>query len=128
MVRKSLALAGAAALLAAGVAGAAPANAKAREVIATGKCSVSSVTWKLKAKDNNGKIEVQYEVDVNRNGQVWAWNLRDNGALVASGRATTVAPSGSFSVKRNITNRAGADRITASAVRGTVRCGGVVTF
>ena len=76
----------------------------------------------------NGKIEVEYQVDSNVNGQVWAWTLKDNGVKVAGGNATTVAPSGSFTVKRNITNKAGADKIAGSAVRGTVTCNGSLTF
>jgi DUF4097 and DUF4098 domain-containing protein YvlB len=128
MVRKSLALAGAAAVLVAGVLSASPASAKARTVTSSGKCSVATATWKLKAKDNNGKIEVEYEVDVNKNGQVFAWTLKDNGVKVAGGNATTVAPSGSFTVKRIIANKAGADKITATAVRGAVTCSGGLTF
>ena len=128
MVRKSLALVGAAAVLVGGIAAAAPASAKAREVKTSGTCSNGSYTWKLKAKDNNGKIEVGFEVDTNRVGQVWAWTIKDNGVKVAGGNATTVAPSGSFTVNRNIANKAGADKIAASAVRGTVTCGGSLTF
>lgn len=128
MVRKSLALAGAAAVLVAGVVSATPASAKARTVTASGKCSSAAVSWKLKAKDNNGKIEVEYEVDVNKNGQVWAWTIKDNGVKVAGGNATTVAPSGSFVVKRNIANKAGADKITATATRGAITCNGGLTF
>ena len=128
MVRKTLAFAGVAAVLAAGVAGAAPASAKAGDVVKTGKCSSPSVSWKLKAKPQNGKIEVEFEVDSNVNGQVWAWTLKDNGAKVAGGNATTVAPSGSFTVRRVIANKAGADKITGTATRGAVTCNAALTF
>lgn len=128
MIRQTLAVAGAAAVLVAGVAAATPASAKARTVSTSGTCSNGSYTWKLKAKDNNGKIEVGFEVDTNRAGQVWTWTIKDNGTKVAGGSATTVAPSGSFTVNRNIANKAGADKIAASAVRGTVTCGGSLTF
>ena len=42
--------------------------------------------------------------------------MRRNGTRVVSTRATTRAPSGSFSVERRIANTSGPDRITARAV------------
>ena len=60
-------------------------------------------------------MEVELEVDSNRVGQSWSWRIKDNGVLVRSGTATTVAPSGSFDVERRIANRAGTDTITAYA-------------
>jgi hypothetical protein len=91
-----------------------PAHAKDGEVRTAGTCSSNS-TWKLKAAPDNGRLEVQLEVDSNRVGQTWNWRLADNGVAVASGTAKTVAPSGSFEVKRFIANKAGADRIRARA-------------
>ncbi|MGL5908815.1 MAG: hypothetical protein ACRCZP_02365, partial [Phycicoccus sp.] len=97
------------------VATAAPAAlAKGPEVRTSGACS-QGATWKLKAKADDGRLEVELEVDSNRVGQVWSWSMRDNGVAVASGSATTVAPSGSFEVERRVANRAGADTITAVA-------------
>jgi hypothetical protein len=83
----------------------------------SGSCSASG-TWKLKAKNDNGALEVQAEVDVNRVGQHWSWRLIDNGTRVAFGTAVTVAPSGSFSVNRHIANRPGTDSITFRANNG----------
>ena len=128
MTRKPLAALAVAGLLAAALATAAPASAKAGDVIKSGKCSAAAVSWKLKAKPDNGKIEVEFEVDSNVNGQVWAWTLKDNGAKVAGGNATTVAPSGSFTARRLIANRAGADKIVGTATRGAVTCTGSVTL
>ncbi|MBM6399994.1 hypothetical protein [Phycicoccus sonneratiae] len=88
--------------------------AKGAESKAAGTCS-QGAAWKLKAKADNGRLQVELEVDSNRNGQVWTWALKDNGVAVGSGSATTVAPSGSFSVERRIANRAGTDTITATA-------------
>lgn len=109
---------------------AAPALAKGGDAVkASGSCS-GAATWKLKAAPDNARIQVEFEVDVNRVGQVWTWSLRDNGVLVTSGRATTVAPSGSFSVNRLIANKAGTDTIrfrSTSVATGQV-CTGAVTL
>jgi hypothetical protein len=107
----SLALAGTFAL-----AGAAPASAKGgdRGVMAVGKCS-SGAVWKLKAKPDNGRLEVEMEVDSNRNGQVWAVRITDNGATVFAGNRVTKAPSGSFSVERLTRNRPGKDTFVGTA-------------
>lgn len=97
------------------VAAAAPAAlAKGADVRASGSCS-SSATWKLKAKADDGRLQVELEVDSTRVGQAWSVKLKDNGVVVYTGTRTTRAPSGSFSVERRITNRAGSDTITATA-------------
>jgi hypothetical protein len=80
-----------------------------------GVCTGSSSSV-LKAKlDDNGMIEVDWEVDSNVVGQTWAWRLLDNGVLQFKGHATTQAPSGSFSIQRFLTNEAGTDKIKAVA-------------
>jgi hypothetical protein len=80
-----------------------------------GSCT-GRATAKIKAKHDDGRIETEFEVDQNRNGVTWRVTIRRNGARVVSTRATTKAPSGSFSVERRIGNPAGTDRITARAV------------
>ncbi|MBM6405530.1 hypothetical protein JQN72_14890 [Phycicoccus sp. CSK15P-2] len=90
------------------------AAAKDPEVRTSGTCS-SGATWKLKAKGDDGRLEVELEVDSNRVGQTWSWSLSDNGVRVGSGTARTTAPSGSFEVERRVANRAGTDTITATA-------------
>lgn len=85
------------------------------EVLRTGSCS-GSADWKLKAKFRDGRIEVEGEVDSNRNGQVWRWRIKHNGSVSARGRATTKAPSGSFSVERKMANLSGTDRFVFRAV------------
>ena len=109
--------------------GAQPASAKGLDVRAQGTCSKGSA-WKLKAKADNGRIETELEVDSNRVGQAWSVRLSDNGVLVWSGTRTTVAPSGSFSTARLVTNRAGTDRITATARTASTgeTCSAVVVF
>jgi hypothetical protein len=112
------------------LAAALPASAKGGGrpgVRAEGACSGPS-HWKLKAKTDDGRIEVEAEVDTPSNGRAWNWQLTDRGAKVAAGKSVTHAPSGSFSVERRIGNRAGTDVITfkARAVRGGETCQGTV--
>lgn len=79
-----------------------------------GTCTDGS-TAKLKAKPDDGRLEVELEVDQNRNGVTWAVRVRRDGVLVIRRNATTHAPSGSFSVEKKIANPAGRDTISARA-------------
>lgn len=101
----AVALAGTALLATAG-----PALANDADVIRRGGCSGSS-DWKLKASPENGRIEVEGEVDSNRTGQTWKWRMLHNGTVSARGTATTTGPSGSFEVRRVMVNLAGTDQI-----------------
>ena len=83
-------------------------------VIKTGSCSASS-DWKLKAKHDDGRIEVEFEVDSNVVGQTWKVKLADNGTTFFKGTKTTVGPSGSFEVHKRTANQAGTDVIKANA-------------
>lgn len=106
-----------------------PALANDADVITRGPCSASS-DWKLKASPENGRIEVEGEVDSNVNGQRWSWQLSHNGELSARGAKTTTAPSGSFDVRRLVVNANGADKIGFRAKNhktGEV-CRGSLTF
>jgi hypothetical protein len=90
---------------------AAPGLAEAgNDVRATGKCSGSSTT-KIKAKPRNGRLEVEFEVDQNKNGVPWKVKIKDNGAVQFRGRSRTKAPSGSFSIERRIDDQPGTDSI-----------------
>jgi len=91
-----------------------PAHAGDDDVIRRGQCS-GSATWKLKASPENGRIEVEAEIDTNRNGQLWRWRLLHNGSLTASGTRFTQPPSGSFEVRRVVVNLAGTDHLTFRA-------------
>jgi hypothetical protein len=115
---KNVASRTAAAAIAAGLAFgfAAPAMAGDNgEVRREGNCS-SGTDWKLKAKPDDGRLEVEGEVDSNRNGQVWRWKILHDGNVSAKGRATTHGPSGSFEVERRVVNASGTDRIGWRAV------------
>ena len=59
-----------------------------------GSCSAGT-DWKIKAKADDGRIEVEAEIDSNKVGQSWSWKFKDNGAVFATGTSTTTAPSGS---------------------------------
>ena len=89
--------------------------AKGDDVRVAGSCSKSS-SAKLKLGLEDGRIETEFEVDQNRNGVRWSVTLRRNGALGASTKATTRAPSGSFTVRRLLANGRGTDTVTARAV------------
>lgn len=87
-----------------------PAQANDDDVIRRGNCS-RLADWKLKASPENGRIEVEGEVDSNRIGQTWRWRILHNGDVSAAGSATTKAPSGSFEVRRLLVNAPGVDGI-----------------
>jgi hypothetical protein len=130
-VRQRLALIIASGLLiVAATAATAPATAaKAGDVIATGACS-GSADWKLKLSPDNGKIEVEFEVDQNRVGKTWRVKIKRDGNVLASGTRVTQAPSGSFTFRATVSNGAGADTIVGKArnlASGQV-CRGVATI
>lgn len=104
-----------------------PAEAKGSDAVtAHGTCS-NGATWKLKAKHDDARIQWEFEVDTNRIGRVWSVKVTDNATTVFSGQRTTLAPSGSFSVQRRTSNRAGKDVIRATATRGSAVCSGKVS-
>ena len=84
------------------------------DVRSAGTCDGSSRA-KIKVKPDDGRLEVEFEVDSNRNGQTWSVRITDNGVQVFAGNRTTQPPSGSFEVERRIANRAGTDTIRARA-------------
>jgi hypothetical protein len=96
-------------------AGPTAALAKDGDVRVSGTCSKSS-SAKLKLSAEGSRIETEFEVDQNRNGVRWKVTLRRNGAIAGSTRATTRSPSGSFTVRRLLSNGSGADVVTAKAV------------
>ena len=67
-----------------------------------GGCT-GSADWKLKVKPDDGRLEVEAEVDSNVSGQTWRWRLCHNGSVSARGTSTTPgAVSGSFEVERRM--------------------------
>jgi hypothetical protein len=89
--------------------------AGSRDVIRTGSCSAAS-GWKLKLSPQDGRIEVEFEVDQNVVGDTWRVRFFRNGTLFATARATTVAPSGSFEVRKLANDGPGTDAFRVRAV------------
>lgn len=105
--------------------GAGPALARDGDVVRRGGCSAGS-DWKVKLGPRSSRIETEFEVDSNRVGQVWSVRIAHNGLTVFAGSRATLAPSGSFTVRTVVPNRAGTDSITATAVNRATgeRCTG----
>jgi hypothetical protein len=98
-------------------------------IIKQGKCTGSS-TWKLKVKSDDGRLQTEFEVDQNRVGKRWRVTLVRDGSTVFRGIRTTVAPSGSFTVRRLLAASGGTTRIVASAkaLQSGENCRAVVSF
>jgi hypothetical protein len=96
--------------------GAGAAQAKSGgDVIHRGSCS-GSTNGKIKAKPDDGRIEVEAEIDSNVNGQHWRWVLKHEGRATARGTSVTKGPSGSFEVQRRTVNAPGGDSFRFRAV------------
>lgn len=109
---------------AAGLAVAGTANARGDDdVLVRGACTARS-TVKMKASPENGRLEVELEVDENRIGRRWRITLSRRGTVVFAGVRRTTRPSGSFELRRLVADGAGADRIKGQAreLRTGERC------
>jgi hypothetical protein len=95
---------------------AAPAGvAKRGDIRVRGTCT-GSATSKIKLSAEDGGIEVEFEVDQNRNGVPWRVTLAQNGRTVARLTRVTRAPSGSFEARIVTPDRPGADVLRGRAV------------
>jgi hypothetical protein len=90
------------------------ASAKEGDVLVRGSCT-SATTSKLKLSEEDGRIEVEFEVDQNRNGVRWTVTLNRSGRQLARLTRTTRPPSGSFEARIVASNTAGPDTIRARA-------------
>ena len=108
---------------------AAPAQAKGDDVVRRGSCA-GATDWKVKVGPEDGRLEVEGEIDSNRAGQTWSWRILHNGSTSAHGTRTTKAPSGSFEVRRVLVNLRGTDTVTFRAYNARTRefCTGSVRF
>jgi len=103
-------------------------SAKDGDVLVRGSCTGAS-TSKLKLSEEDGRIEVEFEVDQNRNGVRWTVVLRRPTTVLVRTTRVTRAPSGSFELRRVVGNRAGPDRIIARATRSSGEvCRAAATF
>ena len=84
----------------------------------------------MPAAENPGRIAVEFSADTNRPGQRFAVRLLHNGRTSMNVVRVTRAPSGSFTVRNVVPNRAGADRFRARAARvaGGNACVGRIRF
>jgi hypothetical protein len=87
---------------------------KSPEILRSGTCSGGG-TWKLKGGVDDGLLDIEFEVDQNRNGRRWSVVVTRDGRRVFSGVRITRPPSGSFELSRRFGNPAGRDRIVAVA-------------
>jgi len=94
-----------------------------------GSCS-GATDWKVKVGPEDGRLEVEGEVDSSRGGQTWRWRLMHNGSLSASGVRTTGGRSGSFEVRRSTVNSRGTDSFVFRArnTRSGELCVGTVNY
>ena len=90
------------------------ASAGDRDVIREGPCSGRS-DWKLKLSPEDGRIEVEFEVDQNVVGDEWRVRIRHDGEIAFRGTRTTRGASGSFELRIVEPNNAGADNFRARA-------------
>ena len=93
----------------------ATATANDADVRKAGSCT-GNTSAKIKLSPEDGRIETEFEVDQNRNGVTWKVVLRRNGKVAARTEATTGGRSGSFEVRRVLSDGEGADSISARAV------------
>jgi hypothetical protein len=79
-----------------------------------GACSANA-SWIMKAKHDDGRIELEFSVDSNRAGQTWAVRVTDNQRLVFAGEKVTNRLNQRFSVDRRPANLAGTDHFLGRA-------------
>ena len=105
------------------------ASAKDGDIIRRGDCTARS-DWKLKLSPENRRIEVEFEVDQNRNRQKWNVRMKRDGNVFWRGARRTQPPSGSFEVRRLTRDGAGVEKIVVRArnVRNGEVCRGVARF
>jgi hypothetical protein len=103
------------------VASAIPAQAATNPAVTSNnKCSLGSVSNFQVQREDNGKLSIDFGVDMATHaaGVNWTYRVTDNRSLVIKGTSSTAA-DGSFSVTRTITPRSGTNHIVATAKNTT---------
>jgi hypothetical protein len=103
------------------------AAAKDGDVRVAGTCT-KATTSKMKLSEEDGRVEVEFEVDQNRNGVRWTVVLLRNGTQVARRIGVTRGPSGSFEARIVTGDSQGVDRFLARATRVGERCSAAASF
>lgn len=121
MKKISLLVASVAALALLAMTAAPAAVAKDGDILRRGACTGAS-TSKIKLSEEDGRIEVEFEVDQNRNGVRWNVAIAQSGGRTWRFVRVTRAPSGSFEARIVAPNRAGTDTFVATATRTGETC------
>jgi hypothetical protein len=105
------------------------ASAGQDDVIREGSC-VKASDWKVKVSPENGRLEVEFEVDQNVSGDRWRVRIRHDGDLAFRGTRMTHGASGSFTVRIVENDTAGSDvfRARARNLSTDEVCAGSATF
>lgn len=103
------------------------AQASDDDVELRGRCA-NGVEWKMKAKPDDGRIEVEAEIDSGRRGQRWNWVLTHNGSFSAQGASRTSGESGSFDVERTTVDVPGTDTFRFRATRRRAVCVATISY
>lgn len=90
-----------------------PAQAKGGDASTHGSCSATS-TYKVLATGHKDTIRVKAQVKTDAAGELWTFDVSDNGSSVATGDGTT-AKNGKLKVKASIPNLEGTDTIGFTA-------------
>lgn len=88
--------------------------AKDGDIRVRGTCTKAS-TSKLKLSEEDGRIEVEFEVDQNRSGVRWTVVITHNGKQAARMSRVTKGQSGSFEARIVAPNQSGTDAFRARA-------------
>jgi hypothetical protein len=83
--------------------------------VRTGHCS-GAADWEIEVYHEDGRVEVEFEVDHSRSGATWTWTMKNDGYQFAHGKATIKSHRDSFSVSRLSANGPGHDHIVVRAV------------
>jgi hypothetical protein len=87
------------------------------DIIQQGSCTKSS-SYKLKLSEDDAGVEVEFEVDQNKNGVQWTVQFYRNNAQFASQKYKTQPPSGSFDAKKVNSNKDGTFKVVATSPGG----------
>lgn len=96
-------------------------SGKSTDVLKAGSCTGSS-TSKIKLSNENGNLEVEFEVDMNKPNRKWKVVIKKNGVQVYAGTHTTNTSSGSFDVRRVLSGLSGTITATATSLSTSEKC------
>lgn len=102
-----------------------PVAARDTDVIKTGACSGGG-TYKLKLSEENGRLEIEFEVE-HRSNQQWNVVIKRRNNVIFRGKRTTSSASQSFTAR--VVNGPGTGgQVQAVATRSGQRCVATATY